>query len=193
MNMDKASATAERTLNGIDLDFLFGTIEQIKEQPEVGQFQFRAENEWVDGAHNRATVGSFYGALREDDTREPMEFELDEPPVLGGRNLGANPVEYLLVALSGCLTTTMISHAAAHGLEVRGVQSRYEGDLDLRGYLGISDDVPVGYQNIRVYFRIDADLTRDQKLELVRMAQKFSPVFNSLTSPVPVSVELDET
>jgi uncharacterized OsmC-like protein len=121
-----------------------------------------------------------------------MVFELDEPPVLLGKNLGTNPVEYLLVALSGCLTTSLIAHASARGIEIKGVESRYEGDLDLRGFLGLSEDVKVGYENIRVYFKIDADVSEEQKEELIRMAQKYSPVFNSIANPVPVSVHLEK-
>jgi uncharacterized OsmC-like protein len=109
-----------------------------------------------------------------------------------GNNLGSNPVEYLLVALSGCLTTSLIAHAAAKGIEIRMVKSRYEGDIDLRGFLGISEDIPVGYQNIRVYFKIDADLSDDEKQNLVYMAQKYSPVFNTITKSAPVSVQLDK-
>ena len=121
-----------------------------------------------------------------------MVFELDEPPVLLGKNLGTNPVEYLLVALSGCLTTSLIAHASAKGIEIKGVESRYEGDLDLRGFLGLSEDVKVGYENIRVYFKINADISEEQKEELIRMAQKYSPVFNTIASPVPVSVQLEK-
>ena len=109
-----------------------------------------------------------------------------------GNNLGSNPVEYLLVALSGCLTTSLVAHAAAKGIEIRVVKSRYEGDIDLRGFLGISENIPVGYQNIRVYFKIDADLSEDEKQNLVYMAQKYSPVFNTITKSAPVSVQLDK-
>ena len=101
-------------------------------------------------------------------------------------------MEYLLVALSGCLTTSLIAHSAAKGIAIRGVESRYEGDIDLRGFLGISEDVPVGYQNIRVYFKIDADVSEDQKQELIKMAQKYSPVYNSITKGVSVLVQLDK-
>ncbi|WP_420806166.1 OsmC family protein [Geobacter anodireducens] len=120
-----------------------------------------------------------------------MVFDLDEPPVLLGDNRGANPVEYLLVALSGCLTTSLVAHAAARGIALRGVKSRYEGDIDLRGFLGLSEEVPAGYREIRVFFSIDADLTDGQKEELIRMAQKYSPVYNTVAKPVPVSVLLD--
>ncbi len=182
----------EKKVNGINVDQLFSTIEQIKGNSEIAQFKFRAMNKWIGGTHNRATVKDFYGALKEDTSREQLAFEIDEPPVLCGYNLGANPVEYLLVALSGCLTTSLIAHAAARGISVKKVESRYEGDLDLRGFLGISEEVPVGYKNIRVYFKIEADLSEDQKEDLIKMAQKYSPVFNSIAKPVPVSVQLDK-
>jgi uncharacterized OsmC-like protein len=182
----------QKTVNGVNVSQLFGTIDLIKKNPEVAKFKFRARNKWMQGTHNRATVNGFYGALKEDTSRDPMIFNLDEPPVLLGKNQGANPVEYLLVALSGCLTTSMIAHAAARGIEIKGVQSRYEGDLDLRGFLGISEDVRVGYQSIRVYFKIDGNLSEQQKEELVRMAQKYSPVFNTITRSAPVSVQLEK-
>jgi uncharacterized OsmC-like protein len=192
MEMEREMAQKkEQFVNGINVDQLFGTIDSIKENPEIARFKFRATNQWVAGTHNQATVKDFFGALKEDSSRKPMVFELDEPPVLCGTNLGANPVEYLLVALSGCLMTSMIAHAAARGIGIRKVESRYEGDIDLRGFLGISDDVPVAYQKIDVYFKIDADIPEDQKEELVQMAKKYSPVFNSITKPISVSVQLD--
>lgn len=182
----------EKKINGVNVNQLFSTIEQVKKNPEIAQFKFRAVNTWIEGTHNRATVKDFYGALKEDTSRKQLSFEIDEPPVLCGQNLGANPVEYLLVALSGCLTTSLVAHAAARGIAVRKVESRYEGDLDLQGFLGISEEVPIGYKNIRVYFKIEADVSEDQKRELIRMAQKYSPVFNSIAKPVPVSVQLDK-
>ena len=182
----------QKTVNGVKVTELFNTIEAIKQNPGIAKFKFRATNKWVKGTYNRGVVDGFYGALEEDNSRKPMVFKLDEPPVLLGKNQGANPVEYLLVALSGCLTTSLIAHAAARGIDVKKVESRYEGDLDLRGFLGISEDVQVGYQNIRVYFKIDADISEEQKEELIRMAQKYSPVFNTITKSAPVSVHLDK-
>ena len=108
-----------KIVNGVNIDQLLGTIEQIKENPEIAQFRFGAANTWIDGTHNRATVKDFYGALQEDTSRDPMVFEIDEPPVLCGQNLGANPVEYLLVALSGCLTTSLVAHSAARGIVIK--------------------------------------------------------------------------
>lgn len=182
----------EKFVNGINVDQLFGTIDNIRENPEIARFKFRATNRWAAGTHNQATVKDFFGALKEDTSRDPMVFEIDEPPVLCGMDLGVNPVEFLLVALSGCLTTSMIAHAAARGIETRKVESRYEGNLDVRGFLGMSDDVPVAYQKIGVYFDIDADIPEDRKEELVEMARKYSPVYNSITRPISVSVQLDK-
>ena len=185
------AAMLKRLVNGVNVDQLFSTIDLIKEKPEIAKFKFRATNKWIGGTHNRATVKDFYGAGEEDDTREAMVFHMDEPPVLLGTNQGANPVEYLLAALSGCLTTTMIAHGSARGIQIKAVESRYEGDIDVRGLLGISEDVKVGYQNIRVYFKIDADIPEAQKEELVKLAQKHSPVFNTIFNQTPVSVQLD--
>lgn len=182
----------KKPVNGVNIEQLFSTIDLIKENQDVAKFKFRTTNKWVNGTHCRATVKDFYGALKEDSTREPRIFDMDEPPVLLGNNQGTNPVEYLLVALSGCLTTSLVAHSSAKGIEIRGVQSRYEGDIDLRGFLGLSEEVPVGFQEVRVYFKIDADVSDEQKEEMIRMAQKYSPVFNTITRSAPVSVHLDK-
>jgi uncharacterized OsmC-like protein len=184
--------TKTTVLNGINVSRLAETIDAIRKNPQIARFKFRATNQWVEGTHNRATVKDFYGALQEDTSRKPLVFEIDEPPVLLGNNVGANPVEYVLVGLSGCLTTSLIAHAAARGIEIRGLSTRLEGDLDLRGFLGISEDVKVGYERIRVYFKIDADIPEEKKQELIAMAAKYSPVYNTVANPVPVEVLLDE-
>jgi uncharacterized OsmC-like protein len=101
-------------------------------------------------------------------------------------------VEYALKALAACVTTSIVYHAAAKGIPIRGVESRLEGDLDLRGFLGLSEDVPVGYESIRMYFKIDADISDEEKDELIRMGQKYSPVFNTISSATPVSAQLDQ-
>ncbi|MDW7772210.1 MAG: OsmC family protein [Desulfobulbaceae bacterium] len=183
--------TKEKTVNDVNVDQLFKTIDMIKANPEIARFQFRATNKWISGTHCRGTIKDFYGAMKEDDTRPPVNYDMDEPPVLLGNNEGRNPVEYLLVALSGCLTTSLVAHSSAKGIEIKGVQSRYEGDLDLRGFLGISEDVSPGYQEIRVYFTIDADVSEEKKKEMIKMAQKYSPVYNTITRSTPVSVHLD--
>lgn len=181
------------SVNGVNVTQLFDTIDAIKGNPEISKFKFRATNTWQTGTHNQATVKSFYGALQEDDSREPLVFEIDEPPVLLGDNQGANPVEYLLVGLSGCLTTALVAHAAARGIELQSVTSKLEGDLDVQGFLGLSETIPVAYKEIRVSFKIKADITDQVKQELVKMAQKYSPVFNTVTQPIKVKVGLDRS
>ena len=188
-----AIAEKPKIVNGVNTDQLFSTLDLIKEKPDIANFKFRARNRWVEGTHCQATVKDFFGAGAEDNSRDEAVFEIDEPPILLGNSQGSNPVEYLLVALSGCLTTSLITHSTAKGIEVRGVESRYEGDIDLRGFLGISEDVPVGYQDIRVFFKIDADISDAEKEELVKMAQKYSPVFNTITKSAPVTVRLDKS
>lgn len=181
-----------KIVNGVNVTELFNVIEAVKLNPEVAKFQFRAANRWIGGTHCRATVRDFSGALKEDDSRAPVDYDMDEPPVLLGNNAGSNPVEYLLVALSGCITTSLVAHASAKGIKIRGIQSRYEGDIDLRGFLGMSEEVPKGYKDIRVYFKIDADVSDEQKEEMIRTGIKYSPVFNTIAKSAPVSVLLDK-
>jgi uncharacterized OsmC-like protein len=181
-----------KIVNGINADQLFQTIDLVKENPDLARFKFRAQNTWINGTHNRATVKDFYGALQEDDSREPMVFDLDEPSVLCGENKGANPVEYLLVALSGCLTTSLVVQAALKDITLEKISSRYEGDIDLRGSLGLSEEVPVSYQAIRVYLTIEADISEAQKEELVKLAQTYSPVYDTITKATPVSLHLEK-
>jgi len=179
-------------VNGVNVTQLFDTIDLIKETPDISRFQFRARNKWQGGTHSRATVKDFYGAQQEDNSREAVTHEIDEPPVLLGENKGLNPVEYLLVGLSGCVTTAMVAHAAAKGIELRSVSCRIEGDLDVQGFLGLSEEIPVGYKEIRIFFTIDADISDEEKEELTRMARKYSPVANTIFNATPVRVGLDK-
>ncbi|NIQ39700.1 MAG: OsmC family peroxiredoxin [Proteobacteria bacterium] len=182
-----------KTINGVDVDQLFGTVDVIKDKPDVAKFKFRAQNRWVNGGHNRTTVKDFYGAGKEDTSRtKPFVFEEDEPPILLGEDHGANPVEYALTALAGCLTTSLVYHAAARGIKIDEVESKLEGDLDLRGFLGMSENVRNGYDNIRVTFNVKADAPKEEIEKLVELAQKRSPVFDIVSNPVPVSVKLEE-
>lgn len=183
--------TTQKLLNGVNLDNLFGTIDVVKKDPQIAQFQFRARNQWIDGSHNRTTIKDFYGGCQEDTSRTaPFVFDNDEPPILLGVNKGANPVEFILHGLAGCLTTSMVLHAAALGIPVERVESTLEGDLDVQGLLGLNDDVRNGYQGIRVRFRIEGPITEEQKQRLVQIAQQRSPVFDIVSNPVPVTVEL---
>ena len=190
MSVQAAERRDQYTVNGVAVDRLLDTIDAIKGEPGIAKFKFRVRNKWLDGGHNHTTVKDFYGALRDHRHEEPFELDADEPEVLLGQDKGPNPVEYLLTALAGCLTSSLVYHAAAKGIEVRGVESQIEGDLDLRGFLGLSKDVPVGYEEIRVFFKIDADISEQDKQELIESAQKYSPVFNTVSGPTKVTVQL---
>jgi len=169
-------------------------MDELRDKPELGTFKFRARNEWVDGGHCRTHVKDFYGFGEEDATRtETWGYDEDEPPVLLGANRGANPVEYALTALAGCLMTSLTAHAAARGIELRSVQSELEGELDVRGFLGLDPNIRRGYQNVRVTFHIDADATEQQVQELVQAAQNYSPVFDIFTHRTPVEVKYERT
>ena len=182
------------TRNGVDVDRMIGTIDAITRQPALANFEFRARNRWIQGGHNTSEIQGFYGAGQEDTTRTaPFTLDNDEPDVLLGTDRGANPVEYVLHGLAGCLTTSLVYHAAARGITLREVESTLEGDLDLRGFLGLCDSVRNGYQQIRVAFRVKADASDEQIHELVELAQKRSPVFDTLTNPVPVAVVIERS
>jgi hypothetical protein len=135
----------QKIVNGVNVDDLHGTIDAIKEQPTIAKFKFCATNQWFDGGHNRTTIRDFYGACQRHEHKNPFVFDADEPPVLLGEDQGANPVEYALTALAACVTTALVYHAAARGIHLEEVESRLEGDLDLRGFLGMDDNVRRGY------------------------------------------------
>ncbi len=187
----EAPKTEQKIVNNVNVDELFSTINAVTETPVIGKFKFRAKNKWITGGHNHTTIKDFYGVQKEHTHEKPFELDADEPPVLLSTDKGPNPVEYALTALAACVTTSLVYHAAAKGIEIRGVESTLEGDLDLRGFLGISEDVPVGYENIRMYFKIDADISDEEKENLIQMGQKYSPVFNTISNATPVSAQLE--
>lgn len=179
------------TRNGVNVDELFNTIDAVKKAPVIAKFRFRANNEWFDGGHNRTTIKDFYGIQKDHRHEATFKLDADEPPLLLGTGKGPNPVEYLLTALAACVTTSLVYHAAAKGIVLKSVESRLEGDIDVRGFLGISKDVRKGYQEIRMYFKIDADVPDEELQELVQLGPNYSPVFDSITNGVPVKVQLD--
>jgi uncharacterized OsmC-like protein len=185
------STTAERIRNGVDTEQLFGTLDAIKADPELATFQFRARNRWIDGAHNRTTIRGFYAAKQEDTSRaEEFVIDAGEPAILVGTDTGANPAEYLLHALAACLTTSLVYVAAARGVHLTEVESTLEGDMDVQGALGLSDDYRNGFEQIRVSFRVKGDAPQEKLQELVARAQQRSAVFDMVTNGVPVTVEL---
>jgi uncharacterized OsmC-like protein len=177
-------------VNGLDVQAAFETIDAIKADPALARFQFRAANTWISGGTNRSTIRDFYGAGREDDSRdEPFEFTNGEPPILLGDNEGANPVEFLLHAMAGCATTTLVLHAAARGITIRHLSTKLEGEIDMRGMLGLDESVSPGYEQIRILVKIEVDCSDEMLEDLLDVARTQSPVCNTVCRPVPVVIE----
>lgn len=176
-------------MNGLNVQAAFDTIDAIKADASLARFQFRARNTWIDGGTNRSMIRDFYGAGREDESRKAaFEFTNGEPPVLLGDNEGANPVEFLLHALAGCVTTTFVLHATARGIPIRELSTELEGDLDVRGLLGLDESVSPGYERIRIRMKVKADCPDEQIDELLAYTQKHSPVCNTVCRPVSVEI-----
>ncbi len=182
------TATQTKTVNGVAVDELFKTIDAIKASPVIAKFKFSADNKWMDGGHSRSTIKSFYGACENVEHQQQFVLDADEPPLLLGKDRGANPVEHLLNALAACVTGAMVYHAAARGIQIEELESTVEGRIDLRGFLNIDKNVRNGYEQIKMKFRIKADITDEELQELYQLGPTFSPVFDSVTKGVPVTV-----
>ena len=178
------------TLNGLNLEQMVQTVSALQNDTELAQFQFRARNQWINGGENRSTIQDFYGAGTEDNSRsQPFVFTNGEPPVLLGNNEGANPVEFLLHALAGCVTTTTVLHAAARGIKLHKLSTYLVGNIDLQGLLGLDESVSPGYESIRIQMDIEADCSDEELTELLGFARDHSPVCNTVCRPVPVIIE----
>lgn len=187
--MARTQTVQTKMVNGVDTRQLTETVEAVRQQPDLGAFHFRVRNRWVGGTLNRSEIGSFYGAGQEHTERDkPFVLDNDEAPVLLGNDTAPNPVEYVLHALAGCVTTTTVAHAAARGIRIDSIETEIEGDLDVRGFLGLSNSVPRGYQDIRVTMRIESDASP----ETLRALAEYSPVFNTITHAVPVHVTIEK-
>jgi uncharacterized OsmC-like protein len=183
-----AFATKAKIVNGVDVTALTDTIEAIKGNAEIAKFNFRATNRWVVGDKNRTTIKEFTGALEEHRTGvQAFIADNGEPDVLLGHDEAPNPVEWLLHALIGCMTTTTAYHAAARGIAIEAIDSQIEGDLDLRGFLGLSDTVRKGYSAIRVRMRVKTKAEPATITALTAM----SPVHDVVSRAVPVSVHVE--
>jgi uncharacterized OsmC-like protein len=188
MNAKSELGVRPTIINGVAVDQLFQTIDAIKAIPAIAKFKFRIRNQWAEGACNSSSVDTYHGAGQNLSRPKPFVLEADEPSVLLGKDTAANPVEHLLHALAACLTTSMVYHAAAQGIQIQEVESSLEGDIDLHGFLDLDGNVRNGYQGIQVKFKIKADVSDDQLEEIGRLGPRHSPVFDSLTKGVPVSV-----
>jgi uncharacterized OsmC-like protein len=178
----------ERIVNGVDAQAVEDAVKMFTEKPELAKFKFRLHNKWVDGGHNHSTVGKFFGVNQENEHTNKLELDADEPPLLAGSDKGANPVEHLLNALAACLTTTLVYHAAVRGIKIEELESELVGNIDLRGFLGISKDVRNGYQDITVNFKVKTD---EEKIDKLKALSKLSPVFDVTTHGTNVKVNIE--
>ncbi len=172
------------TWNGIDVNKLNDLIDIIRANPEVANFKFKADAEWINGAHSRTKIQTSSGKL--------FTLEADEPPILLGTGTAPNAVQAVLHALGSCLIVGFVYNAAAHGINVEAMELSLEGDLDLHGFLGISEDVRPGYQNIRVNCNVKCDAPRETVEELLEYAQRTSPVTDIVRNGVPVHITLEK-
>lgn len=181
-------ATLPAIVNGVNVTALMDTIQAVQRNPEIAKFNFRARNIWMSGDRNRTTIKDFTGAGAEHRTGvQGFMADTSEPEVLLGHDTAPNPVEWLLHALIACMTTTTAYHAAATGIEIKAIESDLDGDLDLRGFLGLSLDVPKGYSAIRVRMRVKTDASA----EAIKALTGMSPVFEMVSKSVPVAVSVE--
>jgi uncharacterized OsmC-like protein len=194
--MSNASVAEPRTrergpLNGVNTPALFATLDVVKGQPALAAFQFRATNKWLNGTHSQSRIEFFGGAGSEHRHTGMIEFDADHPAVLVGNDAAPTPVEFLLHAIVACITSGIANIAAARGVTLTSVESRVEGDIDLRGILGLSDEVRNGYSRMRVHFDVVGDAPTEKLQAIVAQAQARSAVFDVLTNGTTVNVTAD--
>ena len=177
-----------KPLNGVDTPTLFATLNAVKAQPELARFQFRASNRWISGTYSRSRLETFSGAGGEHRHTGEVEFPADHPAVLVGGDKAPTPVEFLLHAIAACITSGIGNIAAARGVTLTEVESTVEGDIDLRGIFGQSDQVRNGYQQMRVNFRVKGDASPETLEAIVTQAKARSAVFDVLTNGTTVQV-----
>jgi uncharacterized OsmC-like protein len=186
------TSTTVTVRNGIDTAQIYGTLDAIKADPSLAPFEFRVRNRWIAGTHSRSTIHDFWGAGGEDSSRAtPFEVDASEPPVLLGHNEAPNPAEFLLHALAGCLTLTIVNVAAARKVTLTEVSSTLVGVLDARGATGLDDNYRNGFEHIEVEFSIKGDAPAEKLEEIVERAKARSVVYDIVTNPVPVEVRAE--
>ena len=176
--------------NGVNVKHLLDAREALKQQPEAAQFVWKAKSKWERGVNTTITVKEFYGLGEDREHKDESVFKADHPEVFGAEDNGITPIEYLLVGLASCLTAGIASVAQNRGIQLRSVEATVEGRHDIRGILGADPDVRNGYNDIKVTFHIDADASREEIEALVAQSQKRSAVFDALTNPTDVTVEV---
>lgn len=176
------------SLNGVNTPKLFATINAVRDMPELAEFSFRARNRWVAGTHSSTTIESFKGACATQSHHRVFEYDADHPAVLVGEDHAPTPVEFLLHALASCLTAGIANIAAARGVALTEVTSTVEGEINLRGILGLSDEVRNGYRRISARFDIKGDAPKEKLAAIVEQARARSAVFDVLTNGVPIEI-----
>jgi uncharacterized OsmC-like protein len=176
--------------NGVNVQALLDAREALKGAPEAAKFTWRATCKWQNGTHSTSNVQGFFGLGQEQTHKTETSFEADHPEIFASEDKGVTPVEYLLVGLASCLTAGVAAVAQNRGIQLRSVESRVEGLMDIRGILGVDSEVRNGYDDIKVTFKIDADASKKDIEALVAQSQKRSAVYDVITNPVNVSVEV---
>jgi uncharacterized OsmC-like protein len=176
--------------NGVNVQALLDAREVLKGAPEAAQFTWRASSSWRNGVHSTTTIQNFFGLGEEQSHKTETVFDADHPAVFAAEDNGITPIEYLLVGLTSCLTAGVASVAQNRGIQLRSVESTVEGHHDIRGILGVDSDVRNGFNDVKVTFKIDADASREDIEALVAQSQKRSAVFDALTNPTDVTVEV---
>jgi uncharacterized OsmC-like protein len=176
--------------NGVNVEALFGAQAALKQAPEAAQFRWRASVKWIKGTHSRSTVETFYGLGEEQKHKKPYTFEADHPEVFAADDNGATPVELVLASLASCLTAGVAAVAQARKVQLRSVSATLEAGMDIRGILGVDEDVRNGFDGIKVTYKIDADASPDDIKAIVAQSQKRSAVYDIITNPTNVAVEV---
>jgi uncharacterized OsmC-like protein len=183
--MSEATKTAD---NGVNVDALVAARDALSDAPQAAQFKWRASCEWKNGTHSHSSVESFFGLGEEQHRQKTFQFDADHPEVFASADLGATPVEYVLVGLASCLTAGIAAVAQYRDIQLKSVKATIEGDMDLQGILGIDDEVRNGFDGITVTYDIDADASREDIEALVAQSQKRSAVYDIVTNPTNVTV-----
>ena len=176
--------------NGVNVEALLAAREALKNAPEAARFKWRASCKWQNGTHSQTKVQGFHGLGEEQKHKTEFSFEADHPEIFASEDLGATPVEYVLVGLASCLTAGVASVAQNRGIQLRSVEARIEGSMNIQGILGIDSDVRNGYEDIKITFDIDADASKKDIEALVAQSQKRSAVYDIITNPTNVEVQV---
>ncbi len=185
-------STSESTVdNGVNVEALLGAREAFSEAPEAAQFTWRATCEWKHGTHSNTTVDGFFGIGEEQKHKSTFSFDADHPEVFASEDLGATPVEIVLVSLASCLTAGVAAVAQHRDIQLRSVKSTIEGGMDIQGILGMDSDVRNGFDGIKVHYDIEADASADEIKAVVAQSQKRSAVYDIVTNPTNVTVEVN--